>query len=87
MSNRPFRIKLFCNREEKLSEQYRRYLEAGIVEEFDLKGCPIYFDLVGKDRHAERAPPSGVDRSDPKARWEIAEEREGRAKKGGLAED
>jgi len=48
--NRPFRIKLFCNREEKLTEQYRRYLEAGLVEEFDLKGCPIYFDLVGKKR-------------------------------------
>jgi GTP-binding protein len=45
---RPFRIKLFCNREEKLTEQYRRYLEAGLVEEFHLNGCPIYFDLVGK---------------------------------------
>jgi GTP-binding protein len=47
--NRPFRIKLFCNREEKLTEQYRRYLEAGLVEEFGLNGCPIYFDLVGKE--------------------------------------
>ena len=47
---RPFRIKLFCNREEKLTEQYRRYLEAGVVEEFDLKGCPFYFDLVGKEK-------------------------------------
>jgi GTP-binding protein len=44
---RPFRIKLFCNREEKLTEQYRRYLEAGLVAEFDLAGCPIYFDVVG----------------------------------------
>jgi GTP-binding protein len=49
-SNRPFRIKLFCNREEKLTEQYRRYLEAGVVEEFGLEGCPIDFDLVGKVR-------------------------------------
>ena len=48
---RPFRIKMFCNREEKLTEQYRRYLEAGLVEEFDLAGCPIYFDLVGKEKH------------------------------------
>lgn len=47
--NRPFRIKLFCNREEKLTEQYRRYLEAGLVEEFGLNGCPIYFELVGKE--------------------------------------
>jgi GTPase len=48
--NRPFRIKLFCNREEKLTESYRRYLEAGIVEEFGLNGCPVLFDLVGKER-------------------------------------
>src|SRR6185312_15216195 len=35
-STRPFRIKIFCNREEKLTENYRRFLEAGIVEEFGL---------------------------------------------------
>ena len=46
--NRPFRIKLFCNREEKLTESYRRYLEAGLVREFKLQGCPVLFDLVGK---------------------------------------
>lgn len=49
-SNRPFRIKLFCNREEKLMESYRRFLEAGIVKEFGLNGCPVYFDLVGKKK-------------------------------------
>ena len=49
-STRPFRIKLFCNREEKLTESYRRYLEAGLVKEFGLNGCPVYFDLVGKER-------------------------------------
>ncbi|MGH7997439.1 MAG: ribosome biogenesis GTPase Der [Opitutaceae bacterium] len=48
--NRPFRIRIFCNREEKLTESYRRYLEAGLVEEFTLNGCPVVFDLVGKDR-------------------------------------
>jgi GTPase len=48
--NRPFRVKLFCNREEKLTEQYRRYLEAGLVKEFKLDGCPIHFDLVGKKK-------------------------------------
>jgi len=50
---RPFRVKMFCNREEKLTEQYRRYLEAGLVKEFGLNGCPIYFELVGKDRYAD----------------------------------
>ncbi len=57
--NRPFRIKIFCNREEKLTEQYRRYLEAGIVEAFDLAGCPVYFDLVGKEKHEPGTPYSG----------------------------
>ena len=55
--NRPFRIKIFCNREESLSESYRRYLEAGLVKEFELNGCPVEFELVGKPRGAE------VDRS------------------------
>ncbi|MSU70042.1 MAG: ribosome biogenesis GTPase Der [Opitutaceae bacterium] len=57
--NRPFRIKLFCNREEKLTEQYRRYLEAGLVKEFDLNGCPVYFDLVGKTRDEARGSRGG----------------------------
>jgi GTP-binding protein len=50
VGNRPFRFKLFCNREEKLTESYRRYLEAGLVKEFNLDGCPIHFDLVGKKK-------------------------------------
>ena len=45
---RPFRMKLFCNQERSLTESYRRYLEAGLVKEFDLDGCPIHFDLIGK---------------------------------------
>ncbi len=53
--NRPFRIKIFCNREEKLTENYRRYLEAGVVGEFNLGGCPVYFDLVGKPHDETRS--------------------------------
>jgi GTP-binding protein len=48
--NRPFRVRIFCNREERLTESYRRYLEAGLVKEFDLSGCPVEFELVGKPR-------------------------------------
>ena len=76
-STRPFRIKLFCNREEKLTEQYRRYLEAGLVDAFDLKGCPIYFDLVGKMRDDVRGSRGGgnaaaeVRAAPPK--WKMAE--------------
>lgn len=79
--NRPFRIRLFCNREEKLTEQYRRYLEAGIVEEFGLAGCPVYFDLVGKPKHdpgmsfsAIREAQEQARNRRPKAKWEKAEE-------------
>lgn len=46
---RPYRIKIFCNEERRLGESYRRYLESGLVEAFDLQGCPILFDLVGKE--------------------------------------
>lgn len=49
---RPFRIKVFCNQERTLTESYRRYLEAGLVKAFDLAGCPIHFDLVGKKKQS-----------------------------------
>lgn len=78
--NRPFRIRLFCNREEKLSEQYRRYLEAGLVEEFGLAGCPIYFDLVGKPKHepgtsfsAMREAQEALRRKGATPKWRAAE--------------
>ncbi|HEU5078614.1 MAG TPA: ribosome biogenesis GTPase Der [Opitutaceae bacterium] len=58
-STRPFRIKIFCNREEKLTENYRRFLEAGIVKEFGLNGCPVYFDLIGKKKEDRRGGRSG----------------------------
>lgn len=52
--NRPFRIRIFCNREERLPDSYNRYLESGILKEFELGGCPIVFQLVGKERHKDR---------------------------------
>jgi GTP-binding protein len=67
-STRPFRIRLFCNREEKLTENYRRYLEAGLVEEFGLGGCPIYFELVGKDRYKDGVRPGA---NGPKEEHEV----------------
>jgi GTP-binding protein len=45
---RPFRVRLFCNRVERLEPTYRRYLEKGLQEAFRLDGCPVRFDLVGK---------------------------------------
>jgi len=83
---RPFRMKLFCNREEKLTEQYRRYLEAGLVAEFDLAGCPIYFDLVGKEKHDPGMSFSAIRESQERSKaaknaytpkWKASEETDG----------
>lgn len=76
--NRPFRMRLFCNREEKLSESYRRYLEAGLVEEFDLHGCPVFFDLEGKKREDRSGEiPTGESApSRPTPKWKKAEQRD-----------
>ena len=49
VENRPFRIKLFCNREERLNDQYKRYMEKGIQKKFGLSGCPLKFSLAGKE--------------------------------------
>ncbi len=46
--NRPFGIKIFCNRADKLQQPYKRYLERNLVKEYGLKGCPIKFELIGK---------------------------------------
>jgi GTPase len=72
---RPFRIKIFCNRDDKLSESYRRYLEAGVVDEFKLAGCPVYFDLVGKEKHEPGTPYTSKNTlaAGPKAKWQEAE--------------
>jgi GTPase len=74
--NRPFRIKIFCNREEKLTESYRRYLEAGVVKEFGIDGCPVYFDLVGKEKHEPGTPYSGKEaRGEPfRPKWRKQED-------------
>ena len=58
--NRPFRIRMFCNQEQRLTESYRRYLEAGVIAEFGLSGCPVHFDLVGKPEREGWHPSSGA---------------------------
>jgi len=60
VDHRPFLIRLFCNRAERLDDAYRRYLETGLREHFRLEGCPIRLDLAGKTDdnpyHTPRAP-------------------------------
>ncbi len=49
VGRRPVRIRLFCNQSSRLDETYRRYLENGLIDAFRLKGCPIVFELAGKE--------------------------------------
>jgi GTP-binding protein len=58
--SRPLRIRLYCNRVERLDPTYRRYLEKGLIHEFNLMGCPIWFDLVGKDKRYSDEDGGGV---------------------------
>lgn len=51
--SRPLRIRFYCNRVERMDPTYRRYLEKGLVHEFTLRGCPVRFDMVGKDKRYE----------------------------------
>lgn len=46
----PYRLRCFCNQPAKLDESYRRYLQKGVIDAFDLQGCPIRFDFVGKEK-------------------------------------
>lgn len=46
--NNPYRFKIFCNQASKLNDSYRRFLTAGLVDEFELEGCPMVFDMVNK---------------------------------------
>ena len=47
-SNRPYRVKIFCNSVQRLHDSYKRYMQASLIEEFDITGCPIVFDFVNK---------------------------------------
>ena len=58
IGSRPMQIRLFCNRIERLDPAYRRYLERAIIHEFHLSGCPVRFDLVGKERRYQEGETS-----------------------------
>ena len=46
--NHPHRIRLYCNQIARLDDSYRRFLESNIISEFELRGCPVKIELVGK---------------------------------------
>lgn len=60
----PIKFRLFCNQSTRLEDNYERYLKSGFMRSFDLRGCPIVFDLVGKPKetsaidriHAKESP-------------------------------
>lgn len=53
--NKPLRIRLFCNSEEKLDDAYERYLISKFYAAFDLGGVPVKFDFVGKPKQDRTA--------------------------------
>ncbi|MFP6899918.1 MAG: ribosome biogenesis GTPase Der [Opitutales bacterium] len=48
-NTRPFTIRLFCNRADRLEDVYRRYLSNGLTTRFNLFGAPLRFTLTGKE--------------------------------------
>lgn len=56
---RPVRVRLYCNQSAKLDDNYKRYLQHGFMREFNLQGCPLRFDLVGKETRAGAASARG----------------------------
>ncbi len=50
VGNRPFKIRVFCNREIHQEESYLRYLGMNVVRTFKLDGCPVFFEMRGKER-------------------------------------
>lgn len=57
--NKPLRIRLFCNSEEKLDDAYERYLISKFYAAFDLGGVPVKFDFVGKPKQDREARSKG----------------------------
>lgn len=54
-NTRPFTIRLFCNRVDRLEDVYQRYLAKGLTTRFDLLGAPLRFTLTGKEvRYAKK---------------------------------
>lgn len=48
VSANPHRFKIFCNQAVHLEAPYERYLASGFNKAFQLKGCPVAFELIGK---------------------------------------
>ena len=54
VSTKPVRIRLFCNSKERVETAYKRYLLAGLYEEFTLTGVPVELEFIGKPKDPAR---------------------------------
>ncbi|OYV48264.1 MAG: ribosome biogenesis GTPase Der, partial [Verrucomicrobia bacterium 21-51-4] len=57
--SRPIRIRLYCNKKERLDPPYARYLVDGIRSKFNLEGCPVIFEMRDKEEPSLRQKPKG----------------------------
>ena len=48
VNQRPFVIRVFCNKPSYLQSRYEKYLSKSLRRSFALQGCPIVWDWVGK---------------------------------------
>lgn len=51
----PFTIRIYCNDPARLEEGYKRYLLHGFYEAFNLTGCPILLQLIGKTHRSHES--------------------------------
>lgn len=53
----PIKLRFYCNQAVKMNEPYKRYLENALTKAFNMEGCPILFELVGKPKRPRKTAP------------------------------
>lgn len=53
----PIKLRFYCNQAVKMNEPYKRYLENALTKAFNMEGCPILFELVGKPKRPRKPTP------------------------------
>ena len=52
ISSRPYTVRLYCNSEQSLTREYRRYLVNGLRSALKLGGVAINLEVVGKPQQS-----------------------------------
>jgi len=50
VAHQPTTIRLYCNQKARLTDSYAKYLLMNFSRAFDLSGCPVKFEIVGKKK-------------------------------------